>query len=50
MKKNRYEMPRMEVVKMQTRRLLVDSDNLRSLPKTESESDDDGISDLEDLL
>lgn len=50
MKKNRYEMPRMEEVKIEVTMLQTLSGDTRSLPKTEGESDDDGISDLDDLL
>ena len=50
MKKNRYEAPRMETVKMEIKMLSAASDNYRSLPKNDSDKETDGIDDLEDLL
>lgn len=49
MKKNRYEAPRMETVKIEIKMLQSASD-YRSLPKNDSDSAEDGIDDLEDLL
>lgn len=49
MKKNRYEAPRMETVKIQTRRFLADSGDYRSLPKG-GDNDVDGIDNEDDLL
>ena len=50
MKKNRYEAPRMETVKIEIKMLQSASDNYRSLPKNDSDSAEDGIDDLGDLL
>ena len=50
MKKNRYEAPRMETVKMEIKMLQSASDNYRSLPKNDSDSETDGIDNLDDLL
>lgn len=50
MKKKRYEVPQMAVVKMQPTRFLADSSDYRLLPKEDGEAEEDGISDLDDLL
>ena len=49
MKKNRYEAPKMDTVMIKTRMFLAYSDS-RSLPKNDSDSDTDGIDNLDDLL
>ena len=49
MKKNQYETPRMEVVKIQTRTFLADSGSYRSLPMG-GDSDNDGIDSEDGLL
>lgn len=50
MKKNRYEAPRMETVKIEIKMLQSASDNCRSLPKNDSDNTEEGIDDLDDLL
>lgn len=50
MKKNRYEAPRMETVKIEIKMLQSASDNYRSLPKNDGDNETDGIDNLDDLL